>query len=25
VVADGASDEQRRWHLASAEMQRMTQ
>ncbi|WP_163838705.1 hypothetical protein [Pseudoxanthomonas sacheonensis] len=25
VVADGASDEQRRWHLASAEMQRITQ
>ena len=25
AVADGASDEQRRWHLASAEMQRMTQ
>lgn len=25
VVVDGASDEQRRWHLASAEMQRMTQ
>lgn len=24
VVADGASQEQRRWHLASAEMQRMT-
>jgi hypothetical protein len=25
VVADGASQEQRRWHLASAEMQRITQ
>lgn len=24
VVADGASQEQRRWHLASAEMQRIT-
>lgn len=24
VVADGASDEQQRWHLASAEMQRIT-
>jgi ketosteroid isomerase-like protein len=25
LVADGASPEQRRWHLASAEMQRITQ
>lgn len=25
VVADGASQEQQRWHLASAEMQRITQ
>lgn len=25
VMADGASEEQRRWHLASAEMQRTTQ
>lgn len=25
VVADGATDEQRRWHLASAEMQRITE
>lgn len=25
VVVDGASDEQQRWHLASAEMQRITQ
>lgn len=25
AVADGASDEQRRWHLASAEMQRIAQ